>query len=364
MSLRRVILLSKLKAIRELIFPLLEKPSPEQIQDQRNKLGDDVLRINSTDWNKNADLIHTDTVRLYQEECQRKSSADVKAGIYLAAVTAFAPVLVSMIPKLLVFNHYIYLVYLSLVISLLATFYLLMSGYWAFKTLKVSVSYRLDIGELIEINNNARPKCAYIKDMMTVITHNKIAVNSKVTCIKMAHEYLLRTFTMFIILLLMQITWQETKAYITPNLNKNIKENVKKIDTKLSPKFTIDYLGYIGPFTTAKTELQSNRVVETINYQLKSMLDEKLRLNINIKTILLIGITDRRALKNEAKKEWGSNKYLAEARAKKVKIELLKLLKDKAYQSLKGIQILQVPYGPTNKNDFSNDRKVDIYYGY
>jgi hypothetical protein len=360
MSLRRVILLSKLRAIRELIFPFLEKSSPEEIQDQKDKLEDDVHRINSTDWNKNADLIHTDTVRLYQEECQRKSSADVKAGIYLAAVTAFAPVLVSMIPKLLVFNHYIYLVYLSLVISLLATFYLLMSGYWAFKTLKVSVSYRLDIGELIEINNNARPKCAYIKDMMTVITHNKIAVNSKVTCIKMAHEYLLRTFTMFIILLLMQITWQETKTYITPN----VKENVKEIEIKSSPKFNIDYLGYIGPFTTAKTELQTNRVVETINYQLKSMLDEKLRLNINIKTIILIGVTDRRALKNEAKKEWGSNKYLAEARAKKVKIELLKLLKDETYHSLKGIQILQVPYGPTYESDFSNDRKVDIYYGY
>jgi hypothetical protein len=141
-------------------------------------------------------------------------------------------------------------------------------------------------------------------------------------------------------------------------------DNVKGIDTKSSPKFHIDYLGYIGPFTTAKTELQTNSVIETINYQLKSMLDEKLRSNINIKTLILIGVTDRRALINEAKKKWGTNKYLAEARAKKVKLELLKLLKDETYQSLKGIQILQLPYGPTYENDFSNDRKVDIYYGY
>ena len=123
-------------------------------------------------------------------------------------------------------------------------------------------------------------------------------------------------------------------------------------------------LNHIGPFTTAKTGLKTSSSIETISYQLKSMLDEKLRLNIKIKALILIGVTDRRALINEAKKEWGANKYLAEARAKKVKHELLKLLKNETYQSLKEIQILELPYGPTYENDFSNDRKVDIYYGY
>ena len=141
-------------------------------------------------------------------------------------------------------------------------------------------------------------------------------------------------------------------------------DSVKESDTKLSQKFSIDYLGSVGPFTTAKTELQTNNVMETINDKLKSMLDEKLRENINIKALILIGVTDRRALINEAKKKWGTNKHLAEARAKKVKLELLKIIKDERYQGLKGIQIMQLPYGPTYESDFSNDRKVDIYYGY
>ena len=81
-------------------------------------------------------------------------------------------------------------------------------------------------------------------------------------------------------------------------------DSVKESDTKLSQKFSIDYLGSVGPFTTAKTELQTNNVMETINDKLKSMLDEKLRENINIKALILIGVTDRSALINESKKTY------------------------------------------------------------
>ncbi|QHP80884.1 hypothetical protein EO763_13615 [Pectobacterium odoriferum] len=198
----------KCKDIRELFWPILEKMTEQEEREDRENLNRDILRIKSTDWSENSDLALDEAKKLNELENQRRGSADSKAAIYLTAITALAPVLVSLIPGIISNGKNPKVIdFLSFIIFFYAMINLLRAALWAFDTLKVSASNRVDVIDLTKIwDIKSFHKEKLIKENLFTVRRNRDGVNKKVTCIKMTHELLLRTFLAFVFLLTVQTT--------------------------------------------------------------------------------------------------------------------------------------------------------------
>ncbi len=152
-------------------------------------------------------MVLEESRRLFDAEADRRKGADAKAGIYLAAITALIPVLVSLLPTLWSDKSSKWLGCLGLFIFGWAVAYLLRAGAWAFRTLQVAGFAQLGPGELVRSWNKKSPKAALAKQLSSAVLYNYPLVNRKVTGIKMTHEYLLRAFLSFTILLVLQVMW-------------------------------------------------------------------------------------------------------------------------------------------------------------
>lgn len=163
--------------------------------------------VQASNWSKDSEVVLEESRRLFDAEVDRRKGADAKAGIYLAAITALIPVLVSLLPTLWSDKSSKWLGCLGLFIFIWAAAYLLRAGAWAFRTLQVAGFAQLGPGELVKSWNKKTPKAALAKQLSSAVLHNYPLVNRKVSGIKMTHEYLLRAFLSFTILLVLQVMW-------------------------------------------------------------------------------------------------------------------------------------------------------------
>ena len=194
-------------AIREFFWPLLEKLSDEDLNKEAASLAVDISKIEINSWNDGCELALGEAKKLNELEEQRRASADSKAAIYLAAITALAPVLTSLIPGAITkFESSKFIDGLSFVIFIYALINLLRAALWAFDTLKVSASHRVDVNELTDIwsGDEKKYETKLIIANLSCVRRNRKGVNLKVTCIKMTHALLLRIFIAFFLLLLIQ----------------------------------------------------------------------------------------------------------------------------------------------------------------
>lgn len=185
---------------------LVPLTSEEQVEDdERARLL--ASSVQASNWSKESEVVLEESRRLFDAEVDRRKGADAKAGIYLAAITALIPVLVSLLPTLWSDKSSKWLGCLGLFIFVWAIAYLLRAGAWAFRTLQVAGFAQLGPGELVKSWNKKTPKAALAKQLSSAVLYNYPLVNRKVSGIKMTHEYLLRAFLSFTILLVLQVMW-------------------------------------------------------------------------------------------------------------------------------------------------------------
>ncbi|MCP1463359.1 MULTISPECIES: hypothetical protein [unclassified Pseudomonas] len=197
----------KLKDWLHWVWPTLIPLSPtQQAEDVEWKQGI-AASVQAGDWSTDSDVVLDESRRLFDAEVDRRKGADAKAGIYLAAITALIPVLVSLLPALWSDKSSKWLGCIGLVLFGLAVAFLLRAGAWAFRTLKVAGFAQLGPGELANTWKESSPKAGLAKQLARAVLHNYSLVNEKVTGIKMTHEYLLRAFLTFTILLVLQVMW-------------------------------------------------------------------------------------------------------------------------------------------------------------
>ncbi|KAB0504542.1 hypothetical protein [Pseudomonas moorei] len=191
----------------ELIWPAMEPLTSQELklQDARHK--QDIAKINIARWAVDTDAALEEARRLDDAESDRRKTADSKASIYLAAVTALTPVLASLLPSIWSDKSTISFSVCSLAIFFLATLYLFRAGIWAFETLRVSTSSRVDATDLASLWSAATPKPELVKKLLIAVRYNHAGANRKVSCIKMTHAFLLRAFLAFILLLIVQVAW-------------------------------------------------------------------------------------------------------------------------------------------------------------
>ncbi|WP_246881749.1 MULTISPECIES: hypothetical protein [unclassified Pseudomonas] len=203
-----------MKIDRDLLWPILEKPSAAEIQGEKDAIAKQQLLIQKGDWTLGADVALDEARRLYDAEAERRRSADTKAGIYFAAITALVPVLTSLIPSIWSDKASAPFAITSLLIFALAVCYLVKAGLWAFHTLKVSRFHQVHSSDLVRIANSSESRAALAKEITQAVNANYSLVNEKVTCIKMTHEFLLRAFFAFALLMAVQGVWPPVTSAI------------------------------------------------------------------------------------------------------------------------------------------------------
>lgn len=189
------------------MWPTLVPLSPTEQTDEAEWRQGIVESVRDGNWSTDSDVVLDESRRIFDAEVDRRRGADAKAGIYLAAITALIPVLVSLLPTLWSDKSSKWLGCISLLLFGLAVAFLLRAGAWAFRTLKVAGFAQLGPGELALTWKESLPKAGLAKQLAHAVLHNYALVNEKVTGIKMTHEYLLRAFLAFTILLVLQVVW-------------------------------------------------------------------------------------------------------------------------------------------------------------
>lgn len=203
-----------MKNIREFLWPILERPTTAEVQREGAAAIELHLSIQQGDWTLGADVALDEARRLFDAEAERRRSADTKAGIYFAAITALVPVLTSLIPSIWSDKASATFAVTSLFIFALAVCYLVKAGLWAFHTLKVSRFNQVHSSDLARIAGDLESRVALAKELTQAVTSNYPLVNEKVTCIKMTHEFLLRAFLTFALLMVVQGLWPPVTSAI------------------------------------------------------------------------------------------------------------------------------------------------------
>lgn len=192
------------KIDREFFWPILEGESPSDKELREKWISSIVGSVKDGDWSKHSEVALEEARRIYDAEADRKKGADTKAGIYLAAITALIPVLVSLIAVLWGDHTPKAIGLISLFIFACAVTYLLRAGYWAFNTLKVKGFNQLDPQQIAACWIKPNPPEALAKALSLAVVKNYEQTNRKISCILMTHTLLIRAFVTFAVLLTLQ----------------------------------------------------------------------------------------------------------------------------------------------------------------
>jgi hypothetical protein len=214
----------------DIIWPTLEKPTLGELAAEETSQRVDITAVREEGWVKNAKLALEEARRLADAEEDRRRSTENKASTYLLFASAFAAALIPFLPGILEGKTGSAPRLLIAIILIIAVLYLVAAGIWAFRTLRVGTYHRLDVAELIRIWRDDNPERALIRETFATGRMNYRAVNDKVSCIKMAHQFMVRSFVVFGILLVVEAGWEAAHSVIEPHVGP------VAIDSKESPK--------------------------------------------------------------------------------------------------------------------------------
>ncbi|RNJ42689.1 hypothetical protein B5V01_21890 [Mesorhizobium erdmanii] len=197
-----------MKRIVNFFWPLLGKTALS-VAEVEADLKKDLDDIRSATWKKLPNAIEH-ARQLTEVENGRKQSADSKGSLYLAVIAAIVPILGSLVTDFYrdasrqlgdAFGV------VTLLLFVVGMAYLVACGIWSFRTLKVSNYVRVDVAEFVAASTSRNPEEDLVKEMLCAVRMNREEVNAKTSCIRMAHEFLVRTFLSFSILLLVIVLW-------------------------------------------------------------------------------------------------------------------------------------------------------------
>lgn len=199
-----------LRLILEWLWPSLEPLSPEDDLKQKAWIKSELDAVDHASLGDKSDVALEEARRLFDAEKERRRGADSKAGLYLAAITALIPVIATIVPDLLDVQVSKALKYSLLCLFVCALVYLMRAGLWALQTLKVSASTQLSAGDISTIFSSNNSIESLVKILLSAVLCNFSDTNQKISCIKMAHEFLIRAFLCFVAFLVVQVAWSTT----------------------------------------------------------------------------------------------------------------------------------------------------------
>ena len=195
--------MTKLREWFDVVWPCLERQSEKQREVQRERDESDLVRIGTSKW-KSPKVVLEECRALAMREESRARSADARATIYLGVLAAIVPLAAATVRDFSsILETWSDWIIISLTIGfLLGMLYLTAAGIWVFQTLKVRAYGRVDVDEIIGIAVHRDEEIALCREILRNVRRSRSTVNRKITCMKMAHLFLVRMFVVFVILVM------------------------------------------------------------------------------------------------------------------------------------------------------------------
>ncbi len=192
----------------DFFWPILEKPTPAELKDDAASEAADIATARTESWARSSELALQEARRLADSEEDRRRTTEGKASTYLLFAAAFAAALIPFLPGILEGKTGSAPRWLIAIILIVAALYLMAAGTWAFRALRVGTYHRLDVAELAQIWRHKSPARALTRETFALARMNYRAVNEKVSCIKMVHEFMARSFVAFGVLVVVEAGWE------------------------------------------------------------------------------------------------------------------------------------------------------------
>jgi hypothetical protein len=192
----------------DFFWPTLEKPKPAELAHDDASEAADIAAARRAGWAQSPELALEEARRLADSEEDRRRATEGKASTYLLFAAAFAAALIPFLPGILESKTGSAPRWLIAIILIVATLYLMAAGIWAFRALRVGTFHRPGVAELAQIWRHSSPARALIRETFALARMNYRAVNEKVSCIKIAHEFMARSFIAFGVLVVVEAGWE------------------------------------------------------------------------------------------------------------------------------------------------------------
>lgn len=199
--------MSRFTDLRDVILPLLDRPGAETLRAQETRRARDLACIDAQGWSAHTDVALEEARRIFDAEMARRASADSKATTYMAVIAALVPIGLSVQGAVVEGKIGSAPSWLNLTILAIGMLYVIGAGLWAFRVLKVSAAARTDVPDVQEAWRRRDPRIHVVRATLKAARMNWSGVNEKINGIRMAHEYLMRAFLVFAMLLIVNAGW-------------------------------------------------------------------------------------------------------------------------------------------------------------
>lgn len=199
--------MSKLTDLCQFAWPWLEKHTPQELQALKDRQARDEARIDALDLRQDPEVALDEARRVADSENERRRGTDQKAATYLPLVAALIPLILTVVSALWEKKAGSAPVWINMFLLGLAVAYTASAGRWAFKELQVAVSHELGLGDFERAWGAPHPTQTLARRFLLHTRRNQDGINWKVSCIIMAHAFLLRAFLTFSLLLIVNIGW-------------------------------------------------------------------------------------------------------------------------------------------------------------
>ena len=171
------------------LWPHVGKMSPD------DSLAVELSKIDAASWGGNSATFLDEARRLRDVETGRKNAAETKSQIYLAALLALIPILVSLTQSealggIMAFDTW-YRVS-SFILFALGLTYGIGAFVSAFHALTVRAYHRVDVEEIVKIGLSDDPIGDLTKEILRSVRRDRQSVNHKVSYVAVTHQLLFR----------------------------------------------------------------------------------------------------------------------------------------------------------------------------
>jgi hypothetical protein len=199
--------MNRFAAFVHFFWPWLEKRSAEEARTLEEKSRSDDARIAALNIGRAPTVALDEIRRLADSEAERRRGTEQKAATYLPLVAALIPLVLTVVSALWEKKAGSAPIWANMLLLGLAVAYMAAAGWWAFRVLKVAISHEPGLGDFEKSLGSQHPTATLAGRLLLHTRRNQEGINWKVSCIKMAHEFLLRAFLAFSFLLALNIGW-------------------------------------------------------------------------------------------------------------------------------------------------------------
>ncbi len=195
-------LATMLRKLADFFFPTITPCTKEELATHKSELDKQLGEIEATDWNKCNEVALEQASKLAETESQRRRTAESKATIYLAVITALVPLVLTIQAAAWEQKVGPAPSWLRLILLCIAVIYLSTAAFYAFRALEVKGFHTLGISDLVQAWKTRKATNRLVKSIFTAVRESQSAVNAKVTQIKLTHLHMMRALVAFVGLLL------------------------------------------------------------------------------------------------------------------------------------------------------------------